>query len=250
MGNTGFINENNFLETLNNKKLKDLNKNLQELIKSTFNEVKNDTVIKCKKYGGTNKSDIEIIIGEETHTFSIKKGSGNSVHQEPIEDFICYLKKEFNINDVIANDLRFFIWGDGTYDSTGNVNERLKASELVKKYPEKIKNIQTLFDEKAKNLIKRFVVTGAKSTSEAEFIYYGTIENGIWCKSSDVVNWLVENKPKSNKGIYVGRLTFQAWNRNIKRGEKSEKKRGHIQLKWATIKNDLEEIRKYTQRTE
>ena len=37
----------------------------------------------------------------------------------------------------------------------------------------------------------------------------------------------------------VGGLTFQAWNRNINGGDKSENKRGVVQLKWGNIGRDL-----------
>ena len=42
--------------------------------------------------------------------------------------------------------------------------------------------------------------------------------------------------------ISVGILTFQAWNRNINGGNKSEHKRGQIQLKWGGLKDDIKKI--------
>jgi hypothetical protein len=243
--NTGFDNEKAIYEALNGKVLKDLNENLKNLIKSIFGRIDENSVIKCEKIGGQDKTDIKIIIGKESHTLSVKKGSGNSVHQEPVEDFIKYLEEEFEISEDIKNNLRFFIWGDGTLDGKGNINRRMTANEIKKNYPEKIKNIQDFFNKHEKTLLERFLVKGTKSDVKPDYVYYGTPEEGIWCKSDKIIEWMINNKLRNNKSIHIGRLTFQAWNRNIK-GEKesTEKKRGHIQLKWGSIKEDLNKISK------
>jgi len=243
MSNSGFENENALYEALHQKSVKELNENLKNLIKSIFSNVDESSIIECEKIGGHNKTDIAIRIGNEQHTLSVKKGSGNSVHQEPVEDFIKYLEENFGISKKVKDDLLFFIWGDGTLDGKGDKKDRMTASELRKKYPEKIENIQNYFNKIEKKLIERFVIKGAKSDKMPDYIYYGTPEKGIWCKSNKIIEWMIKNKPKNNKAIYIGRLTFQAWNRNIK-GEKeqTEKKRGHIQLKWGSIKEDIKEF--------
>ena len=243
MGKSGFENEKDLFEALHNKKLKDLNENLKKLIKSIFNNANENSVTECEKIGGHDKTDIAIKIGNEQHTLSVKKGSGNSVHQEPVEEFIKYLEENFSIREDVKNDLRFFIWGDGTLDGTGKKENRLTASQLKQKYPEKIKNIQSFFDTIEKELVERFIIKGAKSEKRPDYIYYGIPEKGMWCKSDKTINWMIANKPKNDKAIYIGRLTFQAWNRNIKgKNEKTEKKRGHIQLKWGSIEDDLKEL--------
>ncbi|MFB0923981.1 MAG: hypothetical protein QMB65_01655, partial [Vicingaceae bacterium] len=55
----------------------------------------------------------------------------------------------------------------------------------------------------------------------------------------DMINFAlnVNKRPMS-----IGVLTFQAWNRNINGGNKSEKKRGQIQLKWGGLKEDIKQI--------
>jgi len=243
MSKSGFDNENALYEALHKKTVKELNENLKNLIKSIFNNVNEDSTVICEKIGGHDKTDLAIKIGNEQHTLSVKKGSGNSVHQEPVEDFIRYLEENFDIPKDVKNDLRFFIWGDGTLDGTGTKKNRMTASELKKKYPEKINNIQNYFEKIEQELIDRFIIKGAKSDNIPDYVYYGTVEKGIWCKSDKIAEWMIKNKPKNNKAIYIGRLTFQAWNRNIKgEKEKTEKKRGHIQLKWGNIKEDLKEL--------
>ena len=130
MSYSGFENEDNIREALHNKQFKQLNSNLQQLIKDSFTNY-NETIL-CIKQAGQNKSDLMITIGTERHTYSIKKGTGNSIHQEPIEPFLDFLDSNYSISSKIKDSLRLFIWGDKTLDGKGLVEDRLKVSEFKK----------------------------------------------------------------------------------------------------------------------
>jgi len=238
MSFSGFDNENDIIEALDGKTISSLKLNLQELIKNSF--VDYNDVIFATKQAGQNKSDLKITIGNESHTYSIKKGTGNSIHQEPIEPFLKFLDKNYKITPQQQDNIRLFIWGDGTLDGKGSISDRLSAPQFKKKYPQIIESIQTFFNSIKKPLIKRFLIDGVKSDSSAEFVYYGTVDSGVCCKSDKIVDWIEKNNSKG--AISIGKLTFQAWNRNINGGEKSEKKRGVIQLKWGSIKDDIKVI--------
>ncbi|ADC45876.1 hypothetical protein mru_0024 [Methanobrevibacter ruminantium M1] len=246
MGQDGFKNEDLMLEALNNKKFMDLNDNLKQMILDMYGEeISQDFIIKAYKKGGVNKTDLTIDINSQNFNVSIKKGTGNSVHQEKLEEFVSFLKEEYGISNVLSDDIRFFIWGDGTLDGTGEVSDRLSASEFRKQFPEKIRNIREFFYTVKRDLIERFVIKGPKSKSRPDFIYYGTPDKGIIVESQSVIDWLSDDKnEKSSSPIPIGRLTFQAWNRNINGGDKSENKRGVIQLKWSSVGKDLVKIYK------
>ena len=235
MNFSGFDNEDNIIKAFNDKLITELNQNLQQLIKTSFSNY--NGTIKAIKQAGQNKSDLKISIGNESHTYSVKKGTGNSIHQEPIEPFLEFLAQNYAINKEMKNNLRLFIWGDGTLDGSGNVANRLSAPQFKKQYPQIIESIQNFFNSIKKPLIKRFLIEGVHSNSSAEFVYYGTVENGTCCKSDKIVDWIANNSSKG--AISIGKLSFQAWNRNINGGDKSEKKRGVIQVKWGSIKDDI-----------
>ncbi|WP_413862185.1 hypothetical protein [Methanobrevibacter sp. UBA417] len=246
MGKDGFKNEILLIEELNNKKVVDLNQNLQNVIK--YIDPKNITpksTIKAFGKAGINKTDMIIKIENKEYNISIKKGTGNSVHQEKLEEFITFLKEKYDINEKLANDIRFFIWGDETLNGTGQISDRLSSKEFKNKYPEKILNIKNFFHKNKRDLIKRFLIDGAKSESSPDFLYYGTPEKGIIVESNAALDWLSNDEnEKRTSPLPVGRLTFQAWNRNINGGNKSEKKRGVIQLKWSSVGSDLKIISK------
>ena len=237
---SGFDNEDLIKNALHNKRFTDLNENLKSLIKQCF--VNYNEIISCEKQAGQNKSDLKITIGSESYTYSIKKGTGNSVHQEPVDKFITFLKTNYSLSDELEKDIRFFIWGDNTFDGKGKLSDRLDAPTLKKLYPELIQRINGFFTPIKKDLIKRFVIDGADCSSfSSDFIYYGDHLEGVCCESKKALNWLASNN--CNGAIPVGRLSFQAWNRNINGGIASEKKRGVIQLKWGNIKEDIKKAR-------
>ena len=238
MKNNGFKNEKKLIKKLNNQYFSDLNPNLKQLISQSFTN--HQGLITCQLEAGNNKSDIKIQIAQESHTYSVKMGKGNSIHQEPLEGFIYFLKEKQQLPTEIEAHLQSFIWGDGTVDGSGEIKSRISARKFKKQYPQKIEALKHYFEKIKKPLIRRFLIEGVKSHSSAEFIYYGTVKKGTVCRTEEVLNWVSKQKAK---GILpIGRLTLQAWNRNLKGKKRSEKKRGIIQLKWSSIRRDLKKI--------
>ena len=123
MSNTGFKNEKKLIKALNNKYFYDLNSNLQQFINLSFQNY--EGLIRCRADAGTNKSDIKVIIGKESHTYSVKMGKGNSIHQEPLESFLSFLKEKYALDTKTQEQIQSFIWADGTLDGTGEIEQRI-----------------------------------------------------------------------------------------------------------------------------
>ena len=236
---SGFKNENDLFLSLNNKKIEDLDSNLKSLI-LFIHKSKPNSIINCFKIGGEFKTDLTVRVDGKTYNLSIKKGTGNSVHQEKVDDFIEYLGKNFEPNNNVFENIKHFIWADGTITGKGEIKNRLSAGQYSKIFPDKINSIQRYFDKHKDNLIRRFVIDGVSSKHTVDFLYYGSSEIGKCVSSNDILSFL--NKSNSKGAISVGKLTFQAWNRNIKGGVKSEHKRGQIQLKWGSLKEDIQKF--------
>lgn len=235
----GFQNEIQLFNSLNGQQYFDLNPNLQKFIFEINKSVPKDKII-ANKIGGENKSDLLIIVDNKQFNVSIKKGTGNSIHQEPVEEFIEFLEKNYKIDPYVFENIRHFIWGDETIDGSGDVSNRMSANQYKKKYPEKINSIQTYFNNHLEDLIKRFVIEGVSDYSSVDYLYYGDINYGKCISSGNIIRFMMNNS--SNGLISIGRMSFQAWNRNLNGGVKSESKRGSIQLKWGTLKSDVELI--------
>lgn len=251
-GNSNEIEISNYL---NSKKYKDLNLTMKEFIKYVCN-TKNipfdeNTEIKAS-YEKNNKlkQDIYLTISEIKIGISLKMGSGNSCHQEKIDDFVSFIQKNCSATDEICDLWRFFIWADGTYDGSGSLDKgadekiicRFDANGFKKKYPDKRKILQNFLNLNKAILIERALFVG-KHNSNVDFVYHGTYKQGRWISKKEVIEFLVKQKPKSNRACFtIGSLTVQAWNVSLKGN--TEKKRGEIQLKYGTMKNDFDILMK------
>ncbi|HHD75943.1 MAG TPA: hypothetical protein ENK95_03845, partial [Campylobacterales bacterium] len=215
-----------------------LNPNLQNLIASSFQNP--NGTITCKLKAGNHKSDIVIQIGSEKHTYSVKMGKGNSIHQESLHEFIRFLEQSHQLAEPIKSYIQEFIWGDGTTNGLGKISHRVSSRTFNKSHPQKIKAIQRYFNTIKPELIKRFLVSGSDNASCAEYLYYGSVQKGYLCTMSDALRWLTQHNSKAV--LHIGKLNFQAWNRNLKGKASSEHKRGFVQVKWSGLKKDIQKI--------
>lgn len=236
----GFQNERDFIDILNgDAKFHQLSENLKNFLKFLDFNITNDSQITAENIKGTVKPDIAIKIDGNKYYVSIKKGSGNSVHQESLGEFVSLLQMK-NISEEDINNLKKFIWGDGTTDGTAEMSKRVDAIEL-KKDIKLMDSIKKVFDLLKLELLERVLFIGKDSSVSvrAEYIYYGTPNNGIWARKSDVLSYL-EKLP--NKKCSLSNLNFQAWNRSLEGN--ADHKRGVIQFKWASIESDLKKMLK------
>lgn len=238
MKNGGFKNEKTLVDALNQQYFHNLNINLQKLIIKSFKS--KEGIIHCRLKKGHYKSDMEIHINQEVHTYSIKMGKGNSIHQESLHEFITFLEKEHQLIEPLKSYIQEFIWGDGSTNGLGKIENRISSRKFKKAYPKKIKAIQSYFDTISPSLIRRFLISGSNNHSDAEYLYYGTVQQGYVCKTKEAIKWLSQ---QCSRGVlHIGKLNFQAWNRNLKGKAKSEHKRGFIQIKWSGLKKDIKKI--------
>ncbi len=236
---TGFENEKQLLSALNCS-YDNLNSNLKRIVIALFPEIGLADNIKCTRPNSGSKADIEISVKNKKLGVSIKKGSGNSVHQEPIEDFVEFLKSEFNAPQTVCDDLKFFIWGDLTLDGKGNPVDRMSVPQIKKLHKDKIVNFQRFIDLHKEDILKRVLKVGVKDDLvEADYLYYGDKSNGYIVDMDTAIEYL--SSKSTCPGL--GGLTFQAWNRNLENKKNStEKKRGEIQFKWGKLQRDIMEM--------
>jgi hypothetical protein len=249
----GFQLEKILVEELNEKNIENLNQNLKKLIFTVYNQNFDSlTLIKANTLPPGSKPDIEIKINDNSKYLSLKKGSGNSIHQEPLEDFISHLDSIIDLPPEIADDLRFFIWGDGSIDGSGvningiNLGIRYSASQLVKLHSDVVNRLRQFFSpgDHLGKLIERFSLMGTSHLESADFIVH-TNENYVnSCSIIDGKKFVLKaNSNEYNNHFQDYRqalpfgiaLSLQAWNRNITYKPDKEIRRGHIQLKITKI---------------
>lgn len=251
----GTNNELEISNYLNDKKIKELNLTMKEFIRYvclskdiTFDD---NTLIQSEYVkNNKKKQDIYLTIDGTKIGISLKMGSGNSCHQEKIEDFITFIQNSCSATNEVCDLWRFFIWADGTIDGSGSLEKgsdgkilcRFDATRFKRKYPDKRSALQQFLDSNKAAIIERALFIG-KYDSDVEFVYHGTYKQGRWISKKEVIDFLVKQQPKSNRAcLTIGSLTVQAW--NVSLSGNTEHKRGEIQIKYGTMKEDFDILMK------
>lgn len=250
----GGKNEDNIVNALHNKQIKDINLNLREFIYYIANDsnidVDDNTLITSfKESNNVLKQDIYIQIDGHTFAISLKMGCGNSVHQEKCEDFISYIRHQFSASDEICNAFRLFLWADGTYDGSGSTDKdddgkiisRFNAQTFKIRYPREKAILQDFINNNEEPLIYHFLFEG-RHFSKVDYIYHGTVQFGAWISQKKVIEHnMINSRAKigSNRSVLsVGNMSIQSWNISLK--GTCDHKRGQIQVKYASMKKDFE----------
>jgi hypothetical protein len=142
------------------------------------------------------------------------------------------------MSEELSDFIRLFIWWDWTIDWSWDKNNRINTKKFQEQNPEIIEEIKLYFDNIKDKLVERFIILWPKSNIKPDAIYHGTIEHWYWNDSFAVLSLICLPENISRWAIPVWSLTFQAWNRAIN-WDKSEHKRGVIQLKFPGILNYL-----------
>lgn len=240
----GFQNEIQIEKALDFKIYDEVNANLKHFLNDIFYGYnlhgKRIHAIRCRQ---NVKPDFYLHIdGIDKEVYvSIKKGSGNSIHQESLGRFIEFLKSE-KIPSKIINDLLLYHYGDGTINNTGKI--RYKAQDFSNMHPELVSSLNTCFSNKffLKKVVMRFIFKGnIENAPIADYLYHGTVHNGVWASRNEIMNF-IENNIVSSKALSFGVLTYQVWNRNLSFKHKMEQRREQIQIKWGKMEETLLEI--------
>ena len=194
----------------------DNNIHITDNLKIQVNDPKNKLQIQ-----GSLKTDKIISINEKNYRISIKTGKGNSFHQEPRDSFVNFLKEKLNIGEEMINLL----------------DEFLKDKEV------KIKNTALCkFFQRNKLILINRVLSGRFNEPSVDYYIFcpqinkddsrenkiKKIEKCKFIKKNELINYL--NTHESKGSCPVGRLNFQAYNRN--RGT-------DIQFKWGNCYDDI-----------
>lgn len=235
---SGFKNEINLVSALENKTWLQLNTNLKNFIFFLFPQINSHDLIKCYNGKVGQKPDIIIEVNNRKKKVSIKKGSGNSVHQEDIDLFIDFLTS-LDISEETKIELLRYHWADGTIDGSGKI--RISSSEYKTNHKKEIKMINDELNKKETltKLITRILFKGKSDFfEEADVVYYGNIDKGHWATKQEIIEYMIGRKFSLNS-IHFGPLTYQIWNRCLNFNPNTENRRKVMQVKWGSLEKDL-----------
>ena len=234
----GFQNECDLINYLNGKQYKDLNENMKSFIKFMYPNINDIDIINAIPGKSGQKPDIEIIINQQSKMISVKKGSGNSVHQENVDLFMDFLTS-LNVDINVKIELLKYHWSDGSTDGSGKI--RVSSSEYKRANQRQIELINKELNEPniLRKIVNRILFQGKNNNYDrAEYIYHGNVNNGKWASDKEVFQY-IENNEFDINSVHFGPLTYQIWNSCLNHNPRTENRRNVMQSKWGSLMIDL-----------
>ena len=240
--NPGIDNEIEFAESFNNKRFCDLNILQQDFIEDLFGKVKKLSYIRAWKCKYNFKTDIYIKIDDIVKRVSIKKGINNSIHTEPISEFIHFLI-ENNINEKLIEKYLKYHYADGTTNGSGK--KRLSGLEYKKEHQADLDEINVAINtnDLLNKIVDRFILKGTNAYLAIDVLVYGDAQNFIWLKSDEIKEIIKSKINYYSTGIHFGPLFCQPKDRCLNYNPKYNKDRFLIQIKWYSIFDDYIEYK-------
>ena len=234
----GYYNEYRFVKYLNGKKIGQLNPMFRFLIIKLFPGYKENMIIKCWKNKELQKADIFIMINGVVKGISIKKGMKNSVHLEPISEFIHFIIENKVDREVVINYLKYH-YADGSTNGKGS--KRLSINDYKEKNQDSIDMINKAFNREDLLIkcIDRFLLKGRNSNYKVDALICGEVDDFIWITKEDVYKVVLSKKDIYSSAVHFGPMTCQTLTRCLNYNPKYEKDRFNVQIKWYNLFDDI-----------
>lgn len=240
----GIKNEIDFANLMDNKLIRQLPEDLQDLICTLFNNVDINSRVECWKSSYYEKADIKLKINNEIKGISIKTGHDCSMHQESIIKLFPYLTK-IGFENSTLGVLEDFL--------DGYVNgERVNSSIYIKYNSEKIQILKTKLNNYyvKVNLIIRFIFQGTEIQNyDCDAIIYGYPSDFIWATKNEILKYLIEFSTKETEYLNFSALNIKSYDRNLQNNPRKLNKQKEIQVKWHTLEEDLKTIVRLRKKT-
>lgn len=239
--NNGFNNEYEFVKYLNGKKIKELNLLFQDLFEYLYPYESMDSTISCWRNHYPQKTDIMVKVNRVIKGISIKMGSRNSVHVEPISEFIHFLIENNISRESVIGYLKYH-YADGTTNGSGGVRKsaadyKINHQAEIDKINKELKNGKLL-----KKAMDRFVLKGNNSEYSIDALIWGDVNDFLWLSKYDIGEIIMHKAANYSSSIHFSSLVVQPKNRCLNYNPKYEKDRYCIQVKWYSLFDDIIEL--------
>lgn len=204
----GFKNESDLVKYLDGKRVKELNPMFRSFIDCLFENPKLNSRIICYKNSLRQKSDIFIRIGSIVKGISIKTGSRNSIHVEPISEFIHFLIENKVSRECVIEYLKYQ-YADGTTNGKGK--NRISSEEYKKMNQEGIDKINISINnpDLLNNAIDKFILKGNNSNTYISAIIHGDVSDFVWITKEDIRKIILSKTNIYSTAVHFGTLTCQ-----------------------------------------
>ena len=245
----GFVAENAMINALNNKRVKELNDNLKNMLERLYGCLDEDEIVKCEKMTGFYKPDFIVTYKEKRKYVSMKTGNAVTVHEEQLSTFISFLHKN-GYSRQSLDTIKLYQYGDGTTDGTGE--KRMNWRETYETYSHRIRKANEEFNNnkiKIYKVVDRLLFQGVDVSAEpADAIYHGDVDKGVLITKESTEKYFAFKSWNQYDALHIGPFFLKPHSRFVGVPDdriKNEHLRHKIQINWANMKADMLYIDKY-----
>lgn len=238
----GKQNEKEFVRYINNKKICELNILFIELLEKLFGKIDYNSVVYSWLNDKPQKTDFFIRIGSSIKRISLKIGDKNSIHCEPISEFVHFLISNNIDRETIIKFLKCH-YSDGSTNGSGEV--RMSIKEYKEKYQTEIDDINSSLNnvDFIGKVLDRFIFKGRNDYNSIDALVYGSVCDFFFLTKEDITSIILSKKDDYSTGIHIGPLFVQPQSRNLLRNPRYEKCRYCVQIKWFNLLDHIVEYK-------
>ena len=228
----GEYNEITIINLLNNHFYKDLSDNWKRHMKRMFKHIKDDDLIEARKYSFPDaKPDIEIKVNNRRILLSINSGHAPVMHYEPVATFYQFLRS-VGVPEHIMEIIAFYHYGYKR--NTGSYFPTLSREEILKRYPDEIKEANDFFDKNdaiVTQIMHRAIVRGrVQGRDLIDFFYYGNPAVGFLLSLSDIYHLIIDSKNSTTETLCFKQLTYVVASRDT-----TNPRHHHLKIHWPIL---------------
>lgn len=241
--NNGIYKEDEMIFHLNDKKFGEVSNNLRNLLTALFGTLEEEEVIHATKTEGFIKPDFILECSKGKKYLSMKTGRAETVHQEFIRPFICFLREQ-GISNRTLRTILIYHYGDGTIDGSGEARiEYNRLRTLLE--PEIARANEELNADKdfVWKVMERCLIIGTvEGAIPIDGIYFGDYRYGVLATTGQIKKHIYRGNWKWMKNLHIGPLQLRPHARYYGKDIKSQKRRDKIDLYWANLGSDIDYI--------
>lgn len=225
-----------FVNSFNQKNINELKLLQKSFIKELFPSINYKDTIIAWKNKETKKADIFIKVNNLTRGISIKSGNENSMHSEPIQEFIKFLK-QLNVSEEKIRIYKNYHYGD----FGGKSEKKYSAKELKEIMKEELIELNKELN-KPKNIIKaidRYIIHGIDTKYDISTLISGTPENFTWIKSDNIYDFALNYEKNKYEAPHFGMLILQPKKRDLENTGKNNLDCHKVQVKWHNLYEEI-----------
>ena len=204
------FNEFDLVESINNHRISQLNKNLLTFMQTLFGVVDRDEIAYARVLEGKGKPDIVVKYKDKEKYVSIKSGSAKVFHNCQLTTFIDFLKSQ-NISEKSLETIQLFHYADGTTNGTGA--RRMGTEELFESLGDRIKEMNQELNAD-REFIKKFaeyvMFQGYNPNIKgADAVYLGDYDSGMCTLKEQFIKYFERDKFSWQEYPHIGPFLFR-----------------------------------------